>query len=109
MIGVDVGGTFTDVVNVSGGKIQISKVATDPRETHKSVIAGAAELDLAGADLFNHASTHGINAVITRRLPKIGFLTSLGHRDIPDMARTWRPSEALTDPGWRRPFGDSSA
>jgi len=109
MIGVDVGGTFTDVVSVRDGMIRIAKVATNATDTHEGVLAGAKELDVSSSDLFNHASTHGLNAVITRRLPKIAFLTTLGHRDIPDMARTWRPQEALTDPSWRRPFGDATA
>ena len=50
------------------------------------------------ADVFNLASTAGLNAVITRNLPKIGFLTTAGHRDILDRGRLWRPFEALTDP-----------
>ena len=45
---------------------------------------------------------------MTRRLPKIAFLTTEGHRDILDIGRTWRPLEALTDPHWRRPFGDAA-
>ena len=61
------------------------------------------------AGAFNHASTHGLNAIITRRLPKIAFLTTLGHRDMLDMARAWRPAAANTDPGWRRSFGDVTA
>ena len=63
---------------------------------------------MEGATVFNHASTVGLNAIITRRLPKIGFLTTEGHRDILDLGRTWRPLEALTDPGWRRSFGDAA-
>src|SRR5690606_11874915 len=72
------------------------------------VIAGAAELGVAASPVFNHASTHGLNAIITRALPKIGFLTTYGHRDIPDIGRTWRPASALTNPGWRRSFGDAA-
>ncbi|WP_026912113.1 hydantoinase/oxoprolinase family protein [Patulibacter minatonensis] len=106
MLGVDVGGTFTDVVSVQNGVITVAKVATNVGETHKGVIAGAVELGVENAPVFNHASTHGLNAVITRRLPKIGFLTTEGHRDIPDMGRAWRPQEALTDPTWTRPWGD---
>ncbi|MQA78829.1 MAG: hydantoinase/oxoprolinase family protein [Streptosporangiales bacterium] len=108
MIGVDVGGTFTDVVSVSGGKITTVKVATDVRETERGVLRGAEEIGVADSAVFNHASTHGLNAIITRRLPKVAFLTTLGHRDILDIGRTWRPLEALTDPNWRRPFGDAA-
>ena len=108
MMAVDVGGTFTDVVAVRDGQIHTAKVSTDMHEVDKSVVTGAAELGVADAAVFNHASTHGINAIITRSLPKIGFLTTEGHRDILDIGRTWRPVSALTDPSWRRSFGDAA-
>ena len=108
MMAVDVGGTFTDVVSVTDGQIRTAKVSTDVHEVHRSVVAGAAELGAGEAPVFNHASTHGLNAIITRSLPKIGFLTTAGHRDILDIGRTWRPVAALTDPSWRRSFGDAS-
>lgn len=108
MIGVDVGGTFTDVVAVRGGEIITVKVQTNVTETERAVIDGAAEVGVGDAILFNHASTHGLNAVITRKLPKIAFLATEGHRDILDRGRVWRPVSALTDPHWRRSFGDSS-
>lgn len=108
MIGVDVGGTFTDVVAVVDGRIQTVKVATDVHTTERAVLAGAEEAGVAGSEVFNHASTHGLNAVITRRLPKVAMLTTLGHRDILDMGRTWRPLEGQTNPAWRRSFGDAA-
>jgi N-methylhydantoinase A len=91
------------------GRISVTKVPTDPSATEKSVLEGARVLGAENRKLFSHASTVGLNAVITRRLPKIGFLTTFGHRDILDMGRTWRPLEALTDPNWRRSFGDARA
>ena len=108
MMAVDVGGTFTDVVAVTDGVIRTAKVSTDVQQVDRGVVAGAAELGIAGATVFNHASTHGLNAIITRSLPKIGFLTTAGHRDIPDIGRSWRPVAALTDPSWRRSFGDAA-
>lgn len=107
MMAVDVGGTFTDVVAVKDGKIFTAKVSTRVGEVEKGVIEGANELGVADCPVFNHASTHGLNAIITRSLPKIGFLTTEGHRDVPDVGRTWRPVTALTDPSWRRTFGDA--
>ncbi|WP_033288406.1 hydantoinase/oxoprolinase family protein [Amycolatopsis jejuensis] len=108
MIGVDVGGTFTDVVAIEDGQIKTVKVATDVRTTERAVLRGAEEVGVAGSAVFNHASTHGLNAIITRRLPKIAFLTTLGHRDILDVGRTWRPVEGLTNPAWRRSYGDAN-
>ena len=108
MIGVDVGGTFTDIVAIADGGIQTVKVATNRRNTEQSVLQGAREVGVQNADVFNHASTHGLNAVITRSLPKIAFLTTLGHRDILDAGRVWRPPADLTNPHWRRSFGDAA-
>ncbi len=107
MMAVDVGGTFTDVVSVEDGKIRTAKVSTNVKQVDEAVLEGAKELNVETATVFNHASTHGLNAIITRSLPKIGFLTTLGHRDIPDMGRCWRPASAVTDPTWRRSFGDA--
>ncbi|MEU6561569.1 hydantoinase/oxoprolinase family protein [Nocardia nova] len=106
MIGVDVGGTFTDIVRVADGKIETIKVPTNVTDTYQGVLEGAAEATVGDVDAFNHASTHGLNAIITRKLPKIAFLTTYGHRDMLDMARALRPAEANTDPGWRRSFSD---
>lgn len=108
MIAVDVGGTFTDVVTLRDGEIRTAKVSTDYTDVTRPVLEGAALLGVEGAPVFNHASTHGLNAVITRTVPKIGFLATEGHRDILDMGRVWRPAEAILDPGWRRSFGDAA-
>jgi N-methylhydantoinase A len=109
MIGVDVGGTFTDIIAIEDGTIRAFKVPTDVRETHRSVLASADHTDVSAAEVFNHASTHGLNAVLTRRLPKIAFLTTAGHRDMLDMAQSWRPQPDVTNAHWRRSFGDSTA
>jgi N-methylhydantoinase A len=108
MIGVDVGGTFTDVVSIDGSDITTVKVATALPNTEQSVLEGAAAVGVDGAGVFNHASTQGLNAIITRDLPKVAFLTTAGHRDILDQGRAWRPLEAVTDPHWRRSFGDAA-
>ncbi|WP_063012030.1 hydantoinase/oxoprolinase family protein [Nocardia kruczakiae] len=108
MIAVDVGGTFTDVVALRDGHIHTAKVSTDYADVTKPVLQGAALLGVENSAVFNHASTHGLNAVITRQLPKIGFLATEGHRDILDMGRVWRPAEAILDPRWRRSFGDAA-
>jgi N-methylhydantoinase A len=108
MLGVDVGGTFTDIVSVRDGRIEVTKVASDPGAPARPVLEGVRRLGVAGHTVFNHASTMGLNAVITRRLPKIAFLTTEGHRDMLDRGRVWRPLAGQTDPSWRRPFGDAS-
>jgi N-methylhydantoinase A len=108
MIGVDVGGTFTDVVGIQAGRILVAKIPTDAIASDTSVLAGAMELGVGEASVFNLASTAGLNAIITRRVPKIAFLTTLGHRDILDRGRLGRPITALTDMSWRRGISDAS-
>ncbi len=109
MIGVDVGGTFTDVIAIKDGRIVTGKVPSRPAAPEDAVLEGAGIVGVAEMPTFNHASTVGLNAVITRRLHKVGFLTTEGHRDILDIGNTWRPFEALTDASWRRPYGDAAA
>jgi N-methylhydantoinase A len=108
LVGVDVGGTFTDVVAIDDGRIVTTKVPTDPAATDTSVLEGARLVGAGDAEVFNLATTAGLNAVITRRMPKVAFLTTVGHRDILDKGRLWRPYEALTDLSWRRAFSDAS-
>jgi N-methylhydantoinase A len=107
LIGVDVGGTFTDIVRVTGNEVETIKVPTNTIETHLGVLQGAAEARVADVHAFNHASTHGLNAILTRKVPKVAFLNTFGHRDMLEMARAARPAEANTDPHWRRSFSDS--
>jgi N-methylhydantoinase A len=108
VLGVDIGGTFTDVVAVKNGRITVTKIPSEPADPARPVVEGARRLGVEGSAVFNHASTAGINAVITRRLPKVAFLTTAGFRDILVKGRLWRPLDAQTDPSWRRPFGDAA-
>ncbi len=108
MFGVDVGGTFTDVVAFRNGELQVTKVPSFPEDPQRSVVEGARRLGVAGSALFNHASTKGLNAVLTRRLPKVAFITTEGHRDMLDGGRGWRPLDGQLDPRWRRSFGDAA-
>jgi len=108
MFGVDVGGTFTDVVAIKDGRVQVTKVPSSRVDPAGSVVEGARRLDVSTSEVFNHASTMGLNAVLERRLPKIAFLTTDGFRDILDRGSVHRPLDAQTDPAWRRSFGDAA-
>ncbi|HEV2056543.1 MAG TPA: hydantoinase/oxoprolinase family protein [Methylomirabilota bacterium] len=95
-IGVDVGGTFTDLVAVDGeGRVVIAKSASTPEDPSIGVMDGlgllAAELGadvrslLAATDLIVHGTTVATNALIERKGAKVGMLTTEGHRDIIEM------------------------
>jgi N-methylhydantoinase A len=108
MFGIDVGGTFTDVVAVRNGELTVTKVPSSRTNPVEPVVEGARRLGVAGSDVFNHASTMGLNAVLERRLPKVGLLTTEGFRDVLDRGNVHRPLAGQTDPSWRRSFGDAA-
>lgn len=108
MFGVDVGGTFTDVVAFTDGQVRVTKVPSTPHRPELAVLEGARRLGVSESEVFNHASTKGLNAILTRSLPKVAFITTDGHRDMLDAGRGWRPFEGQLNPHWRRSFGDAA-
>src|SRR5262249_47061619 len=94
--------------SVRDGRIEVTRVPRDPAAPAAPVVEGAGRLGLTAATVFNHASTMGLNAVLTRSLPKVAFLTTEGHRDILDRGRIWRPPARQSDTSWRRPVGGAA-
>ena len=122
VLGVDVGGTFTDVVAVRDGRIEVTKVPSErePTRRRRCVEGARAARRWQARPVFNHASTMGLNAVITRALPKVAFLTTDGPprhpRPRPDLAAA-RPAErpvvaalrSATPPGRSSPATSAAA
>lgn len=93
--GVDVGGTFTDLVifDPATGAVRLAKVPTTLPNQSGGVLdafhqAGA---DLADIDLIVHGTTTTTNAVLERRLSKTGLITTMGFRDVLELGRRTRP------------------
>src|SRR5271165_5683577 len=95
-IGIDVGGTFTDLVAVDDlGQTTLAKVPSTPADPSIGVLDGlqllAETLDLdrsallAETDRIVHGTTVATNALIERRGAKVGLLTTEGHRDVIEM------------------------
>jgi N-methylhydantoinase A len=95
-IGVDVGGTFTDVVAVDAeGKATLAKAASTPADQSLGVIDGFGKLAarlgltlgelLARAERIVHGTTVATNALLERKGAKVGLLTTEGHRDVIEM------------------------
>mgnify|MGYP000554329361 CR=1 FL=1 len=84
--GVDIGGTFTDVIvfDEATGEIEIEKTPSTPANPAEGVINGLtkADTDIAALDFFSHGSTVGTNALIERALPRVGLITTEGFRDV---------------------------
>jgi len=94
--GIDVGGTFTDLLLVdgaNGGAVRIAKTPTTVDNQAHGVIAALAETGfaIAGIDLIVHGTTTTTNAVLERRLARTGMITTRGFRDVIELGRRTRP------------------
>ncbi|MDJ0628105.1 MAG: hydantoinase/oxoprolinase family protein [Rhodobacter sp.] len=95
VVGVDVGGTFTDLVQIdqTTGAVRLAKVPSTPQNQAFGVLDAlrAAEADLAALDLIVHGTTTTTNAVLERKLAKTGLITTQGFRDVLELGRRTRP------------------
>ncbi len=94
--GVDVGGTFTDlmILDPATGDVRLAKVPTTLPNQADGVLAAfdAAGVDLAEVDLIVHGTTTTTNAVLERALCKTGLITTAGFRDVLELGRRTRPN-----------------
>ncbi|WP_285672759.1 hydantoinase/oxoprolinase family protein [Paralimibaculum aggregatum] len=83
-VGVEVGGTFTDLVAVDEGEIQICKVPSTPASPDIGALASLdqAGIMLAGVGDLVHGSTVATNALLERKGAKVAFVVTRGFRDI---------------------------
>lgn len=95
MIGVDVGGTFTDVfiLDEGAGTAQVAKVPTTRPDQSGGFLDGiAAQVDdLSSVSVIVHGTTAGTNALLERKGARIGIITTAGLRDVLEMRRRDRP------------------
>lgn len=88
-VGIDVGGTFTDVVaySSSGGQLYVDKVSSTPQNPADGVLNGLSRLieRLKGDEIefLSHGTTVAVNAIIQGKGPKVGVLITDGFRDLP--------------------------
>ena len=95
-IGVDTGGTFTDIVTSDG---DVVKVLSTPEDPAAAVLAG---VRVAGrAELMAHGTTVATNTLLERRGATVALYATQGHTDVIEIARQVRPS--LYDPFVDRP------
>lgn len=90
-VGVDIGGTFTDIALDLDGALHSTKVLTDYTAPERAILKGvAAVAEMAGIalsqiDLLIHGTTLATNALIERRGAKTAFVTTEGFRDVLEM------------------------
>ena len=107
IVGVDVGGTFTDVtaVDEATGRVVVTKVPSQARAEGAAVLAGLAALGIASRDVRRlvHGTTVATNAVLERRGARVALLTTAGFRDLIEIGRTKRNIPVLFVPTFVRP------
>jgi N-methylhydantoinase A len=108
IIGIDTGGTFTDVVVLGdGGEMWTAKASTTPDDFSRGVMdavgeaartMGVDKTDLLGrTSLFKHGSTVATNALITRSGVKVGLITTKGFEDTTEIMRAIGRVDGLSD------------
>ncbi len=92
IVGVDIGGTFTDLVGCIDGKIVTSKTSTTPASPTDVVAESLrlAKCDLPGLGEFLHGATIAINTVLERKGATTALLTTKGFRDVYAIGRSNR-------------------
>lgn len=103
-IGIDIGGTFTDLVLVAEGTTTTVKVPTTPDDPSAGAMDAIAELtvDPSTIESFDHGTTIATNIVIERNPgARVVFLTNAGFADIPEIMRTDRENQY--DRHWIKP------
>jgi N-methylhydantoinase A len=97
-IGIDIGGTFTDValVEETGGRIGIAKVLTTPHDFGEAVIEGIRQglqkhgIEPNDVSLLSHATTVVTNALLEHKGARAGFIATRGFRDLLELRRSSR-------------------
>ena len=81
LLGVDVGGTFTDFLLWQNGQFRVHKLPSTPDDPSHSILAGIDQLHVS-PDLIIHGSTVATNAVLERRGARTALVTTTGMRDL---------------------------
>jgi N-methylhydantoinase A len=107
-IGVDIGGTFTDLIfyDDQTGDVHVAKTATTPGELERGVLnavesAVPAE-KVPEVEYFMHGTTIALNALLTRSGAPTGLICTAGFRDVIEIGRGDRP--AMYDIFWKQPL-----
>jgi N-methylhydantoinase A len=104
-IGVDIGGTFTDIVYFDDNStdVIIDKVRSTPPDVGQAVlnVIDKIKVNMPGINQFIHGTTVGLNALLERKGSKIGLITTKGFSDVLEMARG--NSKELYNFLWRKP------
>jgi N-methylhydantoinase A len=107
-VGVDIGGTFTDIVlRLPDGTLRVSKVSSTPEDPGLAVVRGldallrAASVAPASVVEVVHGTTMASNTILQKKGARVGLLTTRGFRDVLEIGRVRTPD--LFDLTWEKP------
>src|SRR4051795_11336444 len=95
VIGIDTGGTFTDCVYRSGGKLQVLKLRSTPDNPGRAILEAVhaiAGQKSAGELEIRHGTTVATNTLLERKGARVAFVTTAGFEDVLAIGRQARPS-----------------
>jgi N-methylhydantoinase A len=91
-IGIDTGGTFTDLVVFQQGNLTVHKILSTPDDPSRAILQALEHLGiLHQAGVIVHGSTVATNAILERKGVKTGLITTAGFRDVLEIGRQTRP------------------
>src|SRR3954452_23311983 len=103
ILGVDVGGTFTDAVLLDNGNVSTGKVLTEVRQ-EESVLAAARAAGAATVERFAHGTTVATNALLERKGARTAFVTNAGFEHLLHLRRQTRPELYRPCADWPEPL-----
>ncbi|MDZ4670726.1 MAG: hydantoinase/oxoprolinase N-terminal domain-containing protein, partial [Phototrophicales bacterium] len=94
-VGVDIGGTFTDIVmSDDGGQLTVHKLPTTPQDPSLAMLDGINHItkgDLRRLEWVAHGTTVATNAILERKGGTVALITTQGFRDVLFIGRQNRP------------------
>ena len=91
-VGIDVGGTFTDLVALTDEGIVTAKVPSTPEDQSQGVMSALAAAAVEAVEVLAHGTTVATNALLERKGARTALVTTEGFRDIIEIGRQDRPS-----------------
>lgn len=92
ILGVDVGGTFTDLVYFDGGAIRIFKLLSTRADPARALLDGMAGLEVTPDAIVSHGTTVATNALLEHTGARTALITTEGFRDVLAIGRQTRPA-----------------
>jgi len=89
VVGIDVGGTFTDIAVLEDGRLSVHKLPSTPADPSRGILQGVKETGVTSAE-FVHGSTVATNALLEGKGARTALVTTMGFEDVLEIGRQSR-------------------